>query len=149
MRDPITPERWLRLTKLLEATLEREPETREVFLAQATADDPALANEVLRMLHSDEKASGFLSASPRAGPEESLDAPELAPGTNLGQYRIVEQVGSGGMGTVYKATDTNLGRQVALKLLRPELLKDASALARFEREARMLASLNQWCWRNV
>jgi serine/threonine-protein kinase len=54
----------------------------------------------------------------------------------------VEQIGVGGMGTVYKATDTKLGRQVALKLLRPEALNDAAGVARFEREARALAALN-------
>src|SRR6266567_8741639 len=67
---------------------------------------------------------------------------ELTEGYQLGHYTIVEHLGAGGMGTVYRATDAKLGRQVALKLLRPDLLEDSAALARFEREARMLASLN-------
>lgn len=75
-------------------------------------------------------------------PPESSPARQLPPGTSLGHYRIVEHLGAGGMGTVYKATDTKLGRTVALKLLRPELLEDASGIARFEREAHVLASLN-------
>jgi serine/threonine protein kinase/Tol biopolymer transport system component len=66
----------------------------------------------------------------------------FTPGLRLGQYRIVEHLGTGGMGTVYKATDTNLGRTVALKLVRPEMLEDPAGIARFEREARLLASLN-------
>src|SRR5690348_5622314 len=66
----------------------------------------------------------------------------LSPGHSLGQYRIVEHLGTGGMGTVYKATDTKLGRTVALKLVRTGILEDASGIARFEREARLLASLN-------
>ena len=66
----------------------------------------------------------------------------LPPGVGLGQYRIVEHLGTGGMGTVYKATDTKLGRTVALKLVRPDMLEDAAGIARFEREARLLASLN-------
>ena len=67
---------------------------------------------------------------------------ELIEGSQFGHYTIVEHLGAGGMGTVYRATDSKLGRQVALKLLRPELLEDSAALARLEREARMLASLN-------
>jgi tRNA A-37 threonylcarbamoyl transferase component Bud32 len=67
---------------------------------------------------------------------------ELIEGSQFGHYTIVEHLGTGGMGTVYRATDSKLGRQVALKLLRPELVEDSAALARLEREARMLASLN-------
>jgi serine/threonine-protein kinase len=67
---------------------------------------------------------------------------QLVAGTRLGQYRIEEHLGMGGMGTVYKATDTTLGREVALKMLHPEMLEDPANMARFEREARTLASLN-------
>ncbi len=72
---------------------------------------------------------------------DSQPAPALAPNTQLGHYRIVERVGAGGMGVVYKATDTKLDRLVALKVVRPELLHD-EGLRRLEREARALASLN-------
>src|SRR6185503_10185851 len=69
--------------------------------------------------------------------------PELSPGARLGQYEIVDHLGTGGMGTVYRAADTKLGRQVALKLLHPKILEDGTAgIARFEREARALAALN-------
>ena len=69
--------------------------------------------------------------------------PELKPGARLGQYQIVDHLGAGGMGTVYLAADTKLGRQVALKLLHPKMLEDGTAgIARFEREARALAALN-------
>jgi Tol biopolymer transport system component len=66
----------------------------------------------------------------------------LAPGTRLGPYEILAPLGAGGMGEVFRATDTNLGRQVAIKVLPPELARDVERLARFEREARLLASLN-------
>ena len=66
----------------------------------------------------------------------------LAPGTRLGPYEIASQIGMGGMGEVYRATDTNLGRQVAIKVLPEAFAQDADRLARFEREAKTLASLN-------
>src|SRR5215472_7799369 len=63
-------------------------------------------------------------------------------GTRFGSYEIIEPLGAGGMGEVYRATDTKLGRQVALKVLAPALAADAQYLARFQREAQTLASLN-------
>ena len=66
----------------------------------------------------------------------------VAPGTRLGVYDITAQIGEGGMGQVYRATDTKLKRQVAIKILPPSLAADADRLARFQREAEVLASLN-------
>ena len=66
----------------------------------------------------------------------------LASGTRLGPYQVGAQIGAGGMGEVYRATDTNLGRDVAIKVLPEALAQDPERLARFEREARTLASLN-------
>jgi hypothetical protein len=66
----------------------------------------------------------------------------LSPGRDLSHYRLVEQIGEGGMGVVWRATDTTLGRDVALKVLPAALAGDPERMARFEREARLLASLN-------
>src|SRR5688500_13838239 len=66
----------------------------------------------------------------------------LLPGTRLGPYEIVSLLGAGGMGEVYRARDTRLGRDVAIKALPAALAHDPERLARFEREARLLASLN-------
>jgi Tol biopolymer transport system component len=66
----------------------------------------------------------------------------LNPGTHVGPYEVIAQIGEGGMGEVYRATDTNLGRQVALKVLRDAFAQDPERLARFEREAKTLAALN-------
>ena len=66
----------------------------------------------------------------------------FTPGTRLGVYEVTAQIGEGGMGQVYRATDTKLKRQVAIKMLPPSLAADAERLARFQREAEVLASLN-------
>src|SRR5678815_1685220 len=66
----------------------------------------------------------------------------LSPGARLGPYEVTAQIGAGGMGEVYRATDTNLGRQVAIKVLPDAFAQDTERVARFEREARTLASLN-------
>jgi serine/threonine protein kinase len=66
----------------------------------------------------------------------------LAPGSRLGVYAITAQIGEGGMGQVYRATDTTLGRQVAIKILPDAFASDPDRFARFEREAKTLASLN-------
>ena len=66
----------------------------------------------------------------------------LTPGTRLGPYEIGAQIGAGGMGVVYRATDTNLKRQVAIKVLPDAVAADAERVARFQREAEALASLS-------
>ena len=66
----------------------------------------------------------------------------LTPGTRLGVYEVTAPIGEGGMGQVYRATDTTLGRQVAIKILPDAFASDPERLARFEREAKTLASLN-------
>ncbi len=66
----------------------------------------------------------------------------LAPGTKLGVYEVTAQIGAGGMGEVYRARDTKLGRDVALKVLPDVFANDPERLARFKREAKVLAALN-------
>src|SRR5215469_11260396 len=66
----------------------------------------------------------------------------IALGTRLGSYELLTQIGAGGMGEVYEALDTKLGRNVAIKVLPPAFVNDPERLARFQREARMLAALN-------
>jgi hypothetical protein len=134
------PERWGKVEELFHAALERPAKERSRFLAQACAADPDLLHSVELLLEQDSGTALFDRTAAELAAESSK--PVLAPGSFLGQYRILEHIGSGGMGTVYKATDTRLGRPVALKLLLPEMLGDAIGVARFEREARTLASLN-------
>ncbi len=79
------------------------------------------------------------AAAPRIIPRSRL---ALTPGTRLGPYEITAQIGAGGMGEVYRANDTNLKRAVAIKVLPESVAADRDRLARFQREAEVLASLN-------
>jgi eukaryotic-like serine/threonine-protein kinase len=66
----------------------------------------------------------------------------LSPGSRLGSYEVITQIGAGGMGDVYRARDARLNRDVALKVLPEIFARDSERMARFEREAKVLASLN-------
>jgi serine/threonine-protein kinase len=137
---PMSPERWRSIEELYHAALERTPAERTAFLADACHGDEGLKHEVESLLA--QESGGKILDRPASEMLPDSGFTELAAGVVLGQYRIIEHLGTGGMGTVYKATDTKLGRAVALKLIRPEMLEDAAALARFEREARTLAAVN-------
>jgi serine/threonine protein kinase/Tol biopolymer transport system component len=132
----MTPERWQRVRDVLEQSLELAPEKRARFLDVACASDHSLRDEVQSFLSADEKAaSGFLESPP-------LRSSLLTPGTKLGDYEIVSQLGAGGMGVVYRARDLVLSRSVAIKVLREHLSADANRLRRFEQEAQSAAALN-------
>ena len=127
----MTPERWRQVTEVFHAALTRDVSARAGYLDQACADDDALREEVEAMLAAHAaRGDGSLATSPR-----------LASGTMIGPYRVADLIGAGGMGEVYRARDTTLGRDVAIKVL-PAAFTDADRLARFEREARLLAALN-------
>ena len=130
----MTSDRFTRLETLYHAARARPVEARAGFLAEACGGDEDLRREVESLL-----------AQPGVGVVTSMvvDArPALASGTVIGAYRIVEQIAAGGMGEVYRAHDTKLGRDVAVKVLPPTLANDRDRLARLEREARLLAALN-------
>lgn len=132
----LTPERWQKVRDLLEQALELAPEKRSRFLDVACSSDPALRSEVQSLLSSDEQARTSFLETPPVLPAA------LSAGTRLGDYEIVCQIGSGGMGVVYRARDTRLGRDVAIKVLPAHLSSDASRLKRFEQEAQSAAALN-------
>jgi len=118
--------------------LDLDPEERRAFLDQVCRSRPALRASVEALLEEHDRLKGFLSESPFTRP----DGNGLPEGTRLGRYTIVEPLGAGGMGEVYRAHDAKLGRDVALKLLPGELAHDTESVARLEREARTLAALN-------
>jgi eukaryotic-like serine/threonine-protein kinase len=140
---------WQRVEALFHAASERAPESRPAFLDTACADDPELRRQVELLLSNERQAGNFLEIPALADPlahlgTEQSTATLLAPllGRELGPYRIVSPLGAGGMGEVYRAHDSKLGRDVAIKTLPAEFARDPDRLARFRREARALASLN-------
>jgi eukaryotic-like serine/threonine-protein kinase len=142
----MTPDRWERVTELFEAALERPPQGRAAFLDEVCHDDAALSDEVKRLLDDHDRAGDFLQSPPGAAAavRHLASAPHhLHPDEVIvGRFRIVTFVGEGGMGVVYKADDTRLGRFVALKFIPESLALDPPALARFQREAHAASALN-------
>ena len=138
----MTPERWKRTEELYHAARARAPGERGAFLAGACPDDEALRRDVESLL-SEPDVEGFLESPAVTAAEigSDLEPPPLT-GQSIGGYELGALLGAGGMGEVYRARDTKLARDVAIKVLPPGLTSHADRLARFEREARMLAALN-------
>ena len=135
-------ERWQQVARLYGAVLERAPSERAAFLAEASGADEGIKHEVESLLEHD--GEPMLIDEPMletAAAVLDADHSDLNPGDLLGPYRIERLVGAGGMGQVYRATDTRLDRVVALKILQPDLAADVRFRARFEREAHAIATL--------
>lgn len=130
----LTPAQALRAAEVLELALDAAPSRRVQMVRDASAGDETLAREVMSLLNAHEKAGAFL--------QPPMKAAALVPGSLLGSYRVIERIGSGGMGDVYRARDEALGRSVAIKVLSDERARDSTHIARLEREARALAALN-------
>ena len=142
----MSADRQRQITKLCHAALERNASDRAAFLREACAGDDALRQEVESLLRYEDAGDQFLE---RPAVEEVARLVTNRPesivdlqGRRLGVYQIEARIGAGGMGEVYRARDTKLGRDVAIKVLPPEFTRSADRRARFEREARLLASLN-------
>jgi eukaryotic-like serine/threonine-protein kinase len=137
------PGRWREIERLYHAAMGRPAAERAVFLAEACAGDEALRREVAGLLDIPRTADG-LFAAPAVAAVVSIapDPDQPMTGRRLGVYHLQERIGVGGMGEVYRARDTRLGRNVAIKILPSAFTADADRLARLEREARMLAALN-------
>ena len=147
---------WNRVKELFQEALERPPLERIAWLRQRCDGDSALAAEVESLLTTHEEAGSFgeqpamelLTAwHPDGGDlnpsgRDRVGDEAVHPGERLGVYEIRALIGAGGMGEVYRAHDLKLRRDVAIKVLPSAFTTDRERLARFEREARVLASLN-------
>jgi len=141
---PMTPERWRQVEALYHGAVEQPPARRPAWLGEACAGDAELRRDVESLLAQRSPAVGTLDGTALVAAAELAGdrSVTLAPGRRLGTYEILARIGAGGMGEVYRARDTRLGREVAIKTLPREFKGDPDRSARFEREARVLASLN-------
>jgi serine/threonine protein kinase len=137
----VTPERWRQIEDIFHAARERVPADRDAFFTAACGDDAALRAEVESLLNQHDSGlldDGVAAAAAALGRPEPVNRE----GQVLGPYVLGPLLGAGGMGDVYQARDGRLARDVAVKILPDTLGKHPDRLARFEREARILASLN-------
>jgi serine/threonine protein kinase/Tol biopolymer transport system component len=129
---------------VFQAALERDPGQRSAYLAEACAGDESLRGEVESLISSHEQASNFIESPVYevAAPLFADQRVKLPVGESIGPYRVVSLVGAGGMGEVYRARDSRLARDVALKVIPSAYSGDSDRLRRFEQEARAAGQLN-------
>jgi eukaryotic-like serine/threonine-protein kinase len=142
----MSPEQWQKIHKLFEAALERPAEDRAALLSLACAGDEETRRRVEAMLAADAQDDLLMDrpayqAANIFAPSNSDDAGSHG-GEMIGVYRLDEELGRGGMGTVYLAYDTRLRRRAALKLLPSHLINNPERAHRFQREARLVSALN-------
>ena len=152
MKDPLDLGRWPEADDLLDRALALPPEEREAFVRRATAHDRALGYALASIIREAARDDGFLEPGGALtgdfGAEvgRALDlqpaAHILTPGSSIEHYEVIELLGRGGMGEVYRARDRRINRDVALKVLLPQFSEDPDRLARFRREAQVLAAMN-------
>ena len=139
----LAPEDWRRMKDVFAGARALPASERQAYLSAACVGNEALRQEVESLLASDERAKSFLeSPAVVRGDGTPHPAQSMIEGRQLGAYQVQALLGAGGMGEVYRARDTKLQRDVAVKFLPHAFTSDPERLSRFEGEARMLAALN-------
>jgi len=138
------PRDWERVRTLFHAALDQPPELRDAFLSDACDGDDDLRRRMRSLIAAHAEAGGFLETPVVRfnGAPPGSAVPTLQAGDRLGRFEVVGLLGAGGMGEVYRARDSRLGREVAIKILPHAFAADPQRLARFEGESRVLASLS-------
>src|SRR5512139_1311487 len=137
------PDEWKQISDLYHAALKLPENERTAFLQACVASD-GVRREVASLLANERTAEHLLDSPALEVAARMMSDHDaiLTIGQTLGHYQIKLQLGKGGMGEVYRAHDGKLGRDVAIKILPPEFARDPDRVARFNREAKLLASLN-------
>ena len=135
----MTPAQWERLKNVFQDALDQPAHARRGFVAERCADDVTVLREAEALLATHETAGTFLDEPARVDP---ADLETLVPGTIIGSYKVLDEIGRGGMGVVYLAEDTRLGRMVALKSLPSALAMHPDLRQRLRREARAAATIS-------
>jgi predicted Ser/Thr protein kinase len=135
----VTPEQWERLKNVFQGALDLPSNARRAWVAQQCGGDATLIREAEALLQTHETAGTFLEQPAQVNP---ADLETLLPGTVVGSYRVIEEIGRGGMGVVYRAEDLRLGRAVALKALPSAVAMHPELRHRLRREARAAATIS-------